>query len=36
MSVKEVAHNVGYTSRSVFARRFREKFGILPSLFQNN
>ena len=36
MSVKEVAYNVGYTSRSVFARRFREKFGILPSLFQNN
>ena len=33
LSVKEVAEAVGYTNRSAFARRFREKFGVLPGKF---
>ncbi|MEK6482003.1 AraC family transcriptional regulator [Catalinimonas sp. 4WD22] len=34
--VSEVADKVGYTNKSHFAARFREKFGILPKQFQKD
>ena len=33
LSIKEIALKCGYTSGSVFAKRFREKFGILPGSY---
>ncbi len=34
--VGEVAEKVGYSNKSHFAARFKEKFGILPKQFQKN
>lgn len=33
LSIGEIAEQVGYTNRSHFARRFREKYGVLPKDF---
>ncbi len=33
LSIGEVAERVGYSNKSHFARRFKEKFGLLPSVF---
>lgn len=33
LSIKEVATQCGYANSSVFAKRFQEKFGVLPSVF---
>lgn len=33
LSIKEIAAKCGYTSGSVFAKRFKEKFGILPGSY---
>ena len=33
LSIKEVATQCGYANSSVFAKRFHEKYGILPSVF---
>ncbi len=35
LSIKEVAESVGYKNKSVFSKRFKEKFGVLPSAFLN-
>ena len=35
LSIKEVAEAVGYTNKSIFSKRFKEKFGVLPSAFLN-
>ena len=34
LAVEEVAHKVGYTSRSNFATAFRQQFGLNPKTFQ--
>lgn len=34
LSIKEVAAQSGYVNSSMFAKRFQEKFGILPSSYQ--
>ena len=34
LDVEVVAHNVGYTSRSNFARAFRQWFGLNPKALQ--
>jgi AraC-like DNA-binding protein len=33
LNVKEIAHQVGYSNKSAFAKRFKEKFGVVPSTF---
>lgn len=33
MDIKAVVHAVGYTNQSHFARRFKEKYGVLPKDF---
>ena len=33
LSIKEVSELVGYSNKSVFSKRFKEKFGVLPSRF---
>lgn len=35
LSVKEIAEAVGYRNKSAFTKRFKEKFGIVPSAFLN-
>ena len=35
LSIKEIAEAVGYSSKSVFSKRFKEKFGVLPRTFLN-
>ncbi|QGY47683.1 helix-turn-helix domain-containing protein [Maribellus comscasis] len=35
LTIKEVAENVGYSNKSIFSKRFKEKFGVLPSVFLN-
>jgi len=32
-SVKEIATELGYANKSAFSKRFKEKFGVLPSTF---
>lgn len=36
MLIEEVSEEVGYVNKSHFARRFKEKFGILPKDFAKN
>jgi AraC-like DNA-binding protein len=36
MNIGEIAHQVGYTNRSHFARLFRKEFGILPKDYRYN
>ncbi len=36
ISVKAAAHEVGYTNQSHFARKFKEKYGILPKDYLKN
>ncbi len=31
LNIKEISYNVGYTSCSIFSKRFKEKYGSLPS-----
>lgn len=35
LSIKEISEVIGYKNKSVFAKRFKEKFGVLPSTFMN-
>ena len=35
LSIKEISEAVGYTNKSIFSKRFKEKFGVLPSTFLN-
>ena len=35
LSIKEISEEVGYTNKSIFSKRFKEKFGVLPSTFLN-
>jgi AraC-like DNA-binding protein len=33
LSIKEISEAVGYTNKGIFSKRFKEKFGVLPSTF---
>jgi AraC-like DNA-binding protein len=33
LSIKEISEEVGYSNKSIFSKRFKEKFGVLPSTF---
>lgn len=35
LTIKEVAEKVGYSNKSIFSKRFKEKFGVLPRAFLN-
>lgn len=35
LTIKEVAECAGYANKSIFSKRFKEKFGVLPSAFLN-
>jgi AraC-like DNA-binding protein len=36
MSIKETARAVGYANQSHFAKRFKEKYGVLPKDYIKN
>ena len=36
LSISEIVHSIGFTSRSNFSKIFKEKYGISPSVFKSS
>jgi len=34
MNISEIAYEIGYNSTSYFGKRFKEKFGVVPSEYK--